>query len=87
MYEFVCVRNRGTASPDNAAKPETAVPWAQAAIPAPMARNRKTITALEKETISANGRDRQSTSQQTRGRTSPRMLDKPFVMFPSRITL
>ena len=82
----VCVRNRGTASPDNTAKPETAVPWAQAAILAPMARNRKTITALEKETISANGRDRQSTSQQTRGRMSPRMLDKPFVMFPSRIT-
>ena len=86
MYEFVCVQNRGTDFPYNTAKPETAVPWAQAAIPAPMARSRTTMTALEKETISANGRDHPSTYHQTRGRTSPRMLDKQFVMSPSRIT-
>merc|ERR1711951_309636 len=62
------------------------MPWAQVAIPAPTARSRTTMTAPEKETISANGRDHQSCSHQTRGRTSLRMLDKLFVMFPSRIT-
>ena len=81
----VCVQNRGIAFPDSTAKPETVVPWAQAAIPAPMARSRITMNAPEKETISANGRDPQSTSHQTRGKTSARMLENPFVMSRSRI--
>ena len=40
MYEFVCVRNRGTTFPDmdNTSKPETAAPWPQAAIPAPCSK-------------------------------------------------